>query len=112
MQKDLEAMTYGEAPAMAQRSMVRLLTEEGCELNERAMEFALKTLRKETFGDSAGDEGQKGKSPIVYQISGVQVNNTLIAGDMMAKALPKGGVVDVEEVLKEIGAKEGADGSR
>lgn len=73
-----------------------------CLVNAKLVMQTLERLDRRRFGeDGAEAGGAKGGAdgdPMVYQISNVQMN--LIGSDAIRSALPSGGVVDVDTVVK------------
>ena len=75
-----------------------------CMVNAKLVMQTLERLDRKRFGESAADGGtERGKQdgdPMVYQISNVQLN--LIGTDAIRKALPAGGTVDVDAVVRAL----------
>lgn len=55
-----------EAGRLAQMSQRRLVTEEGCELNQRAVEVSLKATMKDVYGDGAESAASDAKKSVTY----------------------------------------------
>lgn len=60
----------------AQHSQERLVTEDGCELNQRAVELSLRATMKDVYGDGDGGGGGGGdaKKGISYSFPNMTVN--------------------------------------
>ena len=76
-----------------------------CLVNAKLVMQTLERLDRKRFGEDAGGMGagakkEAGGDPMVYQISNVQLN--LIGNDAIRKALPSGGTVDVDAVVKAL----------
>lgn len=76
-----------------------------CLVNAKLVMQALERLDRKRFGEDqvgAGGarNGGEGRDPLVYQISNVQLN--LVGTDAIRKALPAGGTVDVDAVVKAL----------
>lgn len=89
----------------ADKLKVLLRDDKGkCLVNAKLVMQTLERLDSKRFGeDVAKSNGAKrggDGEPMVYQISNVQMN--LIGGDAVRAALPSGGVVDVDAVVKAL----------
>lgn len=75
-----------ETVMLAQAAQRRLITEEGCGLNQRAVEVSLKATMKDMYGpgDENGDEKRK---PVVYNLPGLTLNMIMSPGELTAKNL-------------------------
>lgn len=76
-----------------------------CLVNAKLVMQTLERLDRKRFGEDAvgvgaGAKKEAGGDPMVYQISNVQLN--LIGNDAIRKALPSGGTVDVDAVVKAL----------
>ncbi|MBQ4199003.1 MAG: hypothetical protein II649_03885 [Kiritimatiellae bacterium] len=85
-----------EAGSLAQESQMRLVTEEGCELNQKAVEVSLKATMKDVYGEEK-DGGGKGGSKVMYNLPGLTVNMIMSPEELAAKQL--GGGEKVSEVI-------------
>lgn len=61
-----------EAGSLAQESQMRLVTEEGCELNQKAVEVSLKATMKDVYGDGAESGGADAKKSVTYCFPNLQ----------------------------------------
>ncbi len=89
------AIDTGYAAQLAQE---RLVTEEGCELNQRAVELSLKATVKDVYGD--GEEaggGSDAKKGISYNFPNMTVNWIVAPAELARRveAKPAAEVVDV-----------------
>lgn len=78
-------------------------------INPKLVMATLERLDRKRFGERTEDAAAKksgDNDPMVYQITNVQMN--LTGNDALRAALPAGGVVDVEAVIKALEVK--ADG--
>ena len=71
----------------AQLAQERLVTEEGCELNQRAVELSLKAAVKEVYGDGEEKSSDARRKAIVYNLPGLTVNMIMSPGEIAAKKL-------------------------
>ena len=74
-----------------------------CMVNAKLVMQTLERLDRRRFGEEQGGAAKKdgdGRDPLVYQISNVQLN--LIGTDAIRKALPSGGTVDVDAVVRAL----------
>lgn len=94
--KERDRLLAEEAGSLAQESQMRLVTEEGCELNQKAVEMSLKATMKDVYGDGpeAGDAKRK---PIMYNLPGLTVNMIMPPSELEAKRLD--GATPVSEVI-------------
>lgn len=86
-----------EAGRLAQMSQRRLVTEEGCELNQRAVEVSLKATMKDVYGDGADSSAQDSKRGISYSFPNMTLN-WIVAPAELAKgvaAKPEAEAIDV-----------------
>ena len=100
-----------EAVDLATEKLKTLLKDDKgkCLVNAKLVMSTLERLDRKRFGEdaTAGSGVQKnGGDPMVYQISNVQMN--LIGDAALRAALPAGGVVDVDAVVKAL--EGGTDG--
>lgn len=86
------------------RLKVLLKDDKGkCLVNAKLVMQTLERLDRRRFGEEQGGAAKKdgdGRDPLVYQISNVQLN--LIGTDAIRKALPSGGTVDVDAVVRAL----------
>ena len=47
---------------------MRLVTEEGCELNQKAVEVSLKATMKDVYGDGDGASASDAKKSVTYSV--------------------------------------------
>ena len=85
-----------EAGRLAQMSQRRLVTEEGCELNQRAVEVSLKATMRDVYGDGERD-GDAKRKPIVYRFENLTANFIMSPGELAEKRLD--GATPVSEVV-------------
>lgn len=64
-----------ESASIAQESQLRLITEDGCELNQRAVEVSLKATMRDVYGES-NEVGpvKDGKAGITYNFPNMTLN--------------------------------------
>ena len=97
--KSIAGIEAEELNRQAQNSQKRLVTEEGCELNQRAVELSLKATMKGVYGDSEADKDAAKRKPIVYKFENLTANFIMSPGELAAKKLdgstPVSEVVDV-----------------
>ena len=75
--KEVVATEAAEDVRQAQASQRRLVTEEGCELNQRAVELSLKATMKDVYGDGGGSCGggeADAKKAISYSFPNMTIN--------------------------------------
>lgn len=88
-----------EAAPVAQESQRRLVTEEGCQLNQRAVELSLKATMPEVYGDrSSGGEGgaRDDRRAITYNFPNLTMNWIVSPAEMpKIGAKPEPETVDV-----------------
>ena len=81
-----------------------------CMVNAKLVMETLERLDRKRFGDDggagSGPKKEGGGSPMVYQISNVQLN--LYGTEAVKNAFPSGGVVDVDSVVRAL--EGGSDG--
>lgn len=94
--KERDRLLAEEAGSLAQESQMRLVTEEGCELNQKAVEVSLKATMKDVYGEEK-DGGDKGGSKVMYNLPGLTVNMIMSPEELAAKRL--GGKEKVSEVI-------------
>ena len=89
-----------ELMSEAQAAQKRLVTEDGCDLNQRAVELTLKATMKDVYGDGDADRGDSKRKPIVYKFENLQVAMIMSPAELAAKKLdgatPVSEVVDVQ----------------
>ncbi len=64
--KERDRLLAEEAGSLAQESQMRLVTEEGCELNQKAVEVSLKATMKDVYGDGEGGGASDAKKSVAY----------------------------------------------
>lgn len=64
--KERDRILAEEAGSLAQESQMRLVTEEGCELNQKAVEVSLKATMKDVYGDGEGAGASDAKKGVTY----------------------------------------------
>lgn len=84
--KERDRILAEEAGSLAQESQMRLVTEEGCELNQKAVEVSLKATMKDVYGDGA-EQGESKRKPIMYNLPGLTVNMIMSPAEIAAKKL-------------------------
>ena len=75
-----------ELSRQAQAAQKRLVTEEGCELNQRAVELSLKATMKGVYGDGEGASAADAKKSVTYSFPNMRAT-WIIAPPDMAKRL-------------------------
>lgn len=98
----LEADEMGHLALDSQR---RLVTEEGCELNQKAVELQLRASLKGVYGNE--DKSEKGgKSGVTYNLPGLTINMITApvggVGRVGCNAADGEAVIDVSGEVKEI----------
>lgn len=86
--------------AQAQDAQRRLVTEEGCELNQRAVELSLKATVKDVYGDGEGSGGGgDAKKAINYNFPNMSMTWIIAPSEISAKkaleAKPQPETIDV-----------------
>lgn len=73
-------------------------------VNPKILELSLARLDRKRFGDGGGigNGNGSGSSQLTYEITNVQIN---LPGGNMDGVFPKGGVIDVDEVVKALDGK-------
>lgn len=94
--KERDRLLAEEAGSLAQESQMRLVTEEGCELNQKAVEVSLKATMKDVYGDGDRD-GDAKRKPVVYKFENLSVNMIMSPAELAAKRLD--GATPVSEVI-------------
>lgn len=64
--KERDRILAEEAGSLAQESQMRLVTEEGCELNQKAVEVSLKATMKDVYGDGDEASASDAKKSVTY----------------------------------------------
>jgi hypothetical protein len=74
--QDLAEAEAAETACIAQASQSRLLTEEDCKLNQRAVEVSLKATMRKVYGDSTevGGGGGRDRAGITYMFPNMTLN--------------------------------------
>lgn len=112
MRDEERSQDMEEVSDIAAEKLKKLLEDDNgkCLVNAKLVMQTLERLDRKRFlvDNSGGGAASKGASsdPLVYQISNVQMN--LVGNDVLRAALPAGGVVDVEAVVKALDVR--ADG--
>ena len=114
-----------ESASVAQESQLRLITEDGCELNQRAVEVSLKATMRDVYGES-NEVGtvKDGKAGITYNFPNMTLNwivapgaaataagaagNGGVAGAVGAAA---GAVPEIAGAASEVGFDGGGSGA-
>lgn len=95
-----------ETVAIAQAGQRRLLTEDGCELNQRAVELSLKATMRDVYGDGDGGGTSDAKKGISYNFPNMTVNWIVAPGELVRR---DGGRLEADAGVKVgIGAGAGA----
>lgn len=84
--------------SQAQDAQRRLVTEEGCGLNQRAVELSLKATAREVYGDGeGGGAGGDAKKAISYSFPNMTVNWIVAPGELSRRieAKPQPETIDV-----------------
>lgn len=107
MRDEVRGQEMDEVADLATDKLKTLLRDdEGkCLVNAKLVMQTLERLDRKRFGEDQGGaggsrNGGEGRDPLVYQISNVQLN--LVGTDAIRKALPAGGTVDVDAVVKAL----------
>lgn len=75
-----------ETVTLAQEAQRRLITEDGCGLNQRAVEVSLKATMRDVYGDGEDRKGEE-KKPVIYSLPGLTVNMIMSPREIAAKKL-------------------------
>ena len=84
----------------AQKAQRRLVTEEGCRLNQRAVEVSLRATMKDVYGEGAVGEAEgSGRPQVVYNLPNLTVNmitapTGLIGASKAAEVIEAEGILD------------------
>lgn len=97
LRNELAKAEAEELVTEAQDSQRRLVTEEGCELNQRAVELSLKATMKDVYGDGGDEKGSDRRKPIVYKFENLTANFIMSPAELAAKKLD--GATPVSEVI-------------
>lgn len=82
-----------ESASVAQESQLRLITEDGCELNQRAVEVSLKATMRDVYGESNEvGTAKDGKAGITYNFPNMTLNWIVAPGAAAPGAAGNGGV--------------------
>lgn len=84
--------------SQAQNAQKRLVTEEGCDLNQRAVELSLKATMRDVYGDGEGSGGGgDAKKAISYSFPNMTVNWIMAPGELAKRveAKPQTEAIDV-----------------
>lgn len=107
MRDEVRSQELEEVADLATDKLKTLLRDdEGkCMVNAKLVMQTLERLDRRRFGEDQGGSvgarnGGEGRTPLVYQISNVQLN--LVGTDAIRRALPSGGTVDVDAVVKAL----------
>lgn len=73
--------------SQAQDAQRRLVTQEGCELNQRAVELSLKATMRDVYGDGEDSKGAAGRKPIIYNLPNLTLNMIMSPAELAAKKL-------------------------
>ena len=98
--KDMEELEILATDAL--KALLKDTKGKNC-INPKLVMATLERLDRKRFGDKAEPGAVKkdgDNDPMVYQISNVQMN--LVGTDAVRAAIPAGGVVDVEAVIKAL----------
>lgn len=77
-----------ELGVVAQEGQRRLVTEDGCRLNQRAVELSLKASMGDVYGDDGKDGGAKGDGKkVTYNLPNLTVNMIMSPAEIAAKGL-------------------------
>jgi hypothetical protein len=95
--KERDRILAEEAGSLAQESQMRLVTEEGCELNQKAVEVSLKATMKDVYGDGEGGGASDAKKSVTYSFPNMKATWIIaqpgVAERIAAKPDPE--VIDV-----------------
>ena len=81
-----------ESASVAQESQLRLITEDGCDLNQRAVEVSLKATMRDVYGESNEvGPAKDGKAGITYNFPNMTLN-WIVAPGAAGGAARNGGV--------------------
>ena len=97
MKRSAEASAQ-ELVGQAQRAQERLVTEDGCDLNQRAVELSLKATMRGVYGDGEKDGGASdAKRGISYSFPNMTVNWIVSPAELgkRVEAKPQPEVIDV-----------------
>lgn len=101
IQKRRDEITRSEAKDLsrqAQAAQRRLVTEEGCDLNQRAVEVSLRATMKDIYGeDEKGGGGSDDKKGITYKFVNLTANWIVGPSEIakQLKARPQAEAIDV-----------------
>lgn len=89
-----------ESASIAQESQLRLITEDGCELNQRAVEVSLKATMRDVYGESNEvGPAKDGKAGITYNFPNMTMNWIVAPGVVgAAGSVGAGGAVKPAEI--------------
>ncbi|MGN0843876.1 MAG: hypothetical protein ACI4QT_01495 [Kiritimatiellia bacterium] len=107
MRDKVRSQEMDEVVDIATEKMKVLLRDDKgkCLVNAKLVMQTLERLDRRRFGEEHGGTGvakkdADGRDQLVYQISNVQLN--LVGTDAIRKALPAGGTVDVDAVVRAL----------
>lgn len=89
-----------ESASIAQESQLRLITEDGCELNQRAVEVSLKATMRDVYGESNEvGPAKDGKAGITYNFPNMTLNWIVAPGAVgAAGSVGAGGAAKPAEI--------------
>lgn len=89
-----------ESASVAQESQLRLITEDGCELNQRAVEVSLKATMRDVYGESNEvGPAKDGKAGITYNFPNMTLNWIVAPGAVgAAGSVGAGGAAKPAEI--------------
>lgn len=94
------AMDLGREAQEAQR---RLVTEEGCRLNQRAVEVSLRATMKDIYGEDGEGSGSggSGRPQVVYNLPNLTLNMITAPAGLLGAAKPQAAAIDVSAAGEE-----------
>ena len=87
IRNDLAREEAMELVSDAQEAQKRLVTEDGCELNQRAVELSLKATMRDVYGDGDDKKDAEKRKPIIYNLPGLTLNMIMSPAELAAKKL-------------------------
>ena len=82
----------------AREGLDKLVSEEGCELNVKAVTFAMEKLDRRNFGSGKQDDGGGGAT-VVYNLPNMSVNLIMSPGELADEKKSRLGAVKSGEVI-------------